>query len=112
MKIKELATLLDDQTELDIIHAENLGQRLFENLIGEEVMAQKYKDIPLGDYNVDALWVDEDRGYNLTVVIDDPETNTIKDFAKGIIDLSRGGRVDVSDIVDYTKDFLERRNIE
>lgn len=72
MKLKQIANILDDCTECDIYEdlPYGLDEPLFVNLIGEEIHGKYVDGIKIEDCAVTGMWVDEDRGYNLVIIID------------------------------------------
>ena len=71
MKLKQIANILDDCTECDIYEELPYGAELLcTNLIGEEIHGKRVDGIRIENCPVVAMWVDEDRGYNLVIIID------------------------------------------
>ncbi len=72
MKLSQIAQILDDCTECDIFEDSEyvLGEPLFTNLIGEEIHGKYVDGIRIENCPVTGMWVDEDRGYNLVIIID------------------------------------------
>ena len=74
MKLKQIANILDDCTECDIYEDSDdistCAKPLFTNLIGEEIHGKRVDGIRIENCPVVAMWVDEDRGYNLVIIID------------------------------------------
>ena len=69
MKLLKIAEILDDITECDIWEEDSFDGPLFTNLIGEEIHGKYVDGIRIENCPVTGMWVDEDRGYNLQIVI-------------------------------------------
>ena len=70
MKLSQIAKILDDCTECDIWEEDAFDGPLLTNVIGEEIHGKYVDDIRIENCPVTGMWVDEDRGYNLQIVID------------------------------------------
>lgn len=72
MKLSQIAKILDDQTECDIYEELEcgLGGPLFTKLIGEEIRGKYVDGIRIENCPVTGMWVDEERDYNLVIMID------------------------------------------
>lgn len=68
MKLSQIANILDDCTECDIWEEDGF-EPLLTNLIGEEIHGKYVDGIRVENCSVIGMWVDEDRGYNLQIVI-------------------------------------------
>lgn len=73
MKLKQIADILDDCTECDIYEDSDdiaiFTKPLFTNLIGEEIHGKKVDGIRIENCPVVGMWVDEDKDYNLQIII-------------------------------------------
>ena len=70
MKLSQIAKILDDITECDIWEEDYFDKPRLANVIGTEIHGKYYDGIRLENCPVVGMWVDEDRGYNLQIVID------------------------------------------
>ena len=72
MKLSQIANILDDCTECDIWEDADyiIDKPLFTNLIGEEIHGKYVDGIRIENCPVIGMWGDEDRGYNLQIIID------------------------------------------
>lgn len=73
MKLKQIADILDDCTEYDIYEDSDdiaiCTKPLFTNLIGEEIHGKRVDGIRIENCPVVGMWVDEDKDYNLQIII-------------------------------------------
>ena len=69
MKLSQISKILDDCTECDIWEEGLFDKPILTDLIGEEIHGKYVDGIRVENCPVVAMWVDDQRGYNLQIVI-------------------------------------------